>query len=111
MVIVVDLATGHVELDAPDDFGRFHVEARGEGGMAALARALERSGAGRVEAPSAVIDVGWVRDRAAGRRGPNWSEGFSGMLAFAAAKGWLRDGGTGIEAHVVWCSPADAPAD
>lgn len=32
---------------------------------------------------------------------PEWQSQFDGMLAYAAAHGWLRDDGS-IEAHVEW---------
>jgi hypothetical protein len=111
MVIVVDTTAALVELVEQGDFRRFHVEARGDGGPAAVARLLDGAGAGRLEGEDAIISVGWVRDRAAAEAGAGWDEGFRAMLAFAATKGWLRDGGEGIQAHVVWGSSGAAPRE
>lgn len=110
MVIVVDVAADRVELAEPGDFRRFHVAAHGDGGPTELARALERARAGRLEGRDAVISAAWVRAQVAGKAGAEWEEGFRGMLSFAGSNGWLRDGGAGIQAHVVWESSAGETA-
>jgi hypothetical protein len=102
MVISVNPASGAVELNEPEDCERFHVEVHGAADPSELSRVLEAAGAGSVQDSDAVIGVDWVRGQVAGRVGHDWEDRFARMLAFAATKGWLRDDGTAIQAHVVW---------
>jgi hypothetical protein len=47
----------------------------------------------------ALVQVSAVRDLATGQAGPEWEEGFAGMLEYAEGKGWFdRKAGT-IAAH------------
>lgn len=100
MVITVDLVSGAVGLDAPEDCARFHVALRGGGDRAALDDALTRAGAGRLDGDGALIRVDAVRRLAAGRVLPGWEASFAKMLDYARSKGWLDDGGAAIRAHV-----------
>lgn len=102
MVIVADLTRDRLVLEEPDDFGRLHLEVRGRGSIRELGLLLDGRDAGRLEGAVVVVSVAWIRQQVAGRVAEHWEAGFSDMLSFAEAKGWLRDGGAGVQAHVVW---------
>ncbi len=97
VLIVVDLSEARVHLRDPDDFTRFSVAVEGEGDLEAL---VDQSGLGRLRSDGAHVVVDPVALRAlAGPAATNaWEEGFAGMVAYAAGKGWLEDGG--VVAHV-----------
>ena len=112
MVITVTLgAPSAVALDEPDDFTRFHVAVRGGRDRSSLDVALADAGAGRLDGDDAVIDVGWLRSRAAGRVADDWDDGFRGMLAYAERKGWTDAAGTGVRGHVEWAADQADQAD
>jgi hypothetical protein len=105
MVITVDLQRGHpapVALRDPDDCGKFHVEVIGPHDLAAVGHALVDADAGRVDGDDAFVDIGAVRQLAAGRVGESWAEDFEKMLTYARSKGWLDESGNAIQAHVEW---------
>jgi len=117
MELVVDLATGAVDLHDGDDMGRFSLRARrreaGDGGdngaLGALAAALSVHDAGTVEPNGDVaVPATAVRRLAAeaanaqGRvPGAGWEAGFAAMLENAATAGWITDDGS-IRVHVEW---------
>ena len=104
MIIEIDLTgeTAVIGLAEPEDCKRFHVAARG-GDPAALEAALAVNAVGRLlPSGDAQIDTAAVRRMAEGRVPGGWDDDFSGMLAYAAGKGWLDDRGTAIQAHVEW---------
>jgi hypothetical protein len=98
MIIVVDLAESRVLLQQPDDFGRFSVAVEGEGDLAEVVR---QSGLGRLkdDGEHVVVDPVALRALAGPAATDEWDEGFSGMCAYAAGKGWVEDDG-GIIAHI-----------
>ena len=78
----------------------FHLEARGvdpEG----VAAALAPDGAGRLAGDDAFVDRSAVERLAQGQVGGDWTERFTGMLAYAEKKGWIDADGL-IQAHVEW---------
>ena len=99
MIIVIDLSEARVYLGDPDDFTRFSVAVEGE----------RRPGPGRATSPGwaacgPTASTSWsTRWPCARWRGPPptdaWDEGFSGMCAYAAGKGWVEDDG-GVVAHI-----------
>jgi hypothetical protein len=117
MELVVDLATGAVELHDGDEMGRFSLQAlrqeAGDGGdngaLGALAAALSVHDAGTVEPNGdVVVPVAVVRrlaGEAADARGhaldADWEARFAAMLDYAAGAGWITDDGS-IRAHVEW---------
>ena len=110
MIVTVDLTSvpAAVTLEDPAELGRFHVAVRGAGDAAALDAVLAAAGAGRAEtAPGrdlagldARINVVWLRDQARGQVDAGWETAFEKMLAYAASKGWLAEGGSTIQGHV-----------
>jgi hypothetical protein len=100
--IVVDLSEARVHLGDPRDFTRFSVAVEGQGDLAAV---LEQSGLGRLrpDGEHVVVDPVALRALAGAAATAEWEDGFAGMCAYAAGKGWVEDDG-GIVAHI---EPAD----
>ena len=98
MLIVVDLAAARVSLEDPDEFTRFSVALEGPGDPAPV---LAASGIGRLrdDGEHVVVDPAALRALAGPAADEAWDEGFSGMCAYAAGKGWLEDDG-GVLAHI-----------
>ena len=98
MLVLIDLSAVGVALRDPDDFTRFSVATEGEGDLAAAVRA---AGLGRVaeDGEHVVVDPGALRALAGPAADAAWEEGFAGMCAYAASKGWVEAGG-GLLAHV-----------
>ena len=99
-MIVTVTSTG-ATLAEPDDLRRFHVEAPTEMSDEAIDLALSESAAGRLEsARQAAINVAWIRASAADVT-EDWEARFSGMLDFAATKGWMTADGDAVNGHLV----------
>ena len=98
MLIVVDLEESRVLLQEPADFTRFSVAVEGDGDLAEVVR---QSGLGRMkdDGEHVVVDPVALRALAGPAADEGWEDGFSGMCAYAAGKGWVEDDG-GIVAHV-----------
>ena len=98
MLIVIDLSEQRVHLADPDDFTRFSIGLEGDGDLADV---VHQSGLGRLKEDGEHVAVDPVALRALA--GPaateEWDEGFSGMCAYAAGKGWVEADG-GILAHI-----------
>ena len=100
VVIVIDLAEGRVSLDEPSDFTGFSVVVDGHGEDGDLAEVVGRSGLGRLgeDRQHVVVDPVALRALAGPAADERWDEGFSGMCAYAARKGWMED--DGVVAHI-----------
>ncbi len=98
MLIVIDLSESRVHLSEADDFTRFSVEVAGDGDLRQLVRI---SGLGRVsdDGGHVAVDPVALRALAGTAATPAWEEGFAGMCAYAAGKGWVEADG-GILAHI-----------
>jgi hypothetical protein len=98
VLILIDLGTGGVTLRDPDVFTRFSVAVAGTGDLEAV---LRSSGLGRVGADGehVVVDPSALRALAGPAATAAWEDGLSGMVAYAAGKGWVEDDG-GIVAHI-----------
>jgi hypothetical protein len=98
VIIVIDLSEARVYLGEHDDFSRFSVAVEGEGD---LDRIVDEAGLGRLRPDGQHLVVNPVALRAlAGPAATDaWDEGFSGMCAYAAGKGWVEPDG-GIVAHL-----------
>jgi hypothetical protein len=98
VLIVIDLSAAAVSLRRPDEFTRFSVEVAGEGDLAAV---VGQSGLGRLAADGEhiVVDPVALRALAGPAADEAWDEGFSGMCAYAAGKGWVEPDG-GVLAHI-----------
>ena len=98
MLIVIDLPAAAVSLEQPGEFTRFSAAVRGQGDLPAVVRA---AALGRVAADGdhVVVDPAAVRRLAGPAADEAWDEGFAGMCAYAAGKGWVEPDG-GILAHV-----------
>jgi hypothetical protein len=117
MELVVDLSTGDVVLRRHQDLQRFSVQARlvgpedgpAEGALGALSAALRVHEVGTVGPDGDVlVPTAAVRrlavDAAKEDGSPldaEWDDGFSGMVQFAATKGWTSEDGA-LRAHVEW---------
>lgn len=97
MLIVVDLSEGRVYLTEPSAFTRFSVAVEGQGDLADVVR---RSGLGRLreDGEHVVVDLVALRALAGPAADAAWEEGLSGMVAYAAGKGWVED--DGVVAHI-----------
>jgi hypothetical protein len=98
VLIVIDLSEATVSLRQPDEFTRFSVEVQGDGD---LAQVVTQSGVGRVAADGehVVVDPVALRLLAGSAADERWDEGFAGMCAYAAGKGWVEPDG-GVLAHM-----------
>jgi hypothetical protein len=98
VLIVLDLSEARVHLRDPDDFTRFSVVVEGAGDLEAL---VDQSGLGRLrpDGEHVVVDPVSLRALAGPAATPQWDEGFSGMCAYAAGKGWVEADG-GVVAHI-----------
>jgi hypothetical protein len=96
------ITEGSVDLIDPENLTAFHVECPADLPPAALAATARRTGLGEVLPGDdhVLIEVDAVRRLAAGRVGPAWETEFTGMLAYAARKGWVDESGTKVRAHV-----------
>jgi hypothetical protein len=96
--IVIDLSQATVSLVQPDEFTRFSVVVEGEGD---LAQVVAQSGLGSVAADGehVVVDPRALRTLAGPAADEAWDEGFAGMCAYAAGKGWVEPDG-GVLAHI-----------
>lgn len=97
MRIVIDLSAARVSLNDPDEFTRFSVALEGKGD---LAQVVQTSGLGRLKDDEhVVVDPDSLRALAGPAATGAWEEGLSGMVAYAAGKGWVEADG-GIVAHI-----------
>jgi len=98
MLIVIDLAESRVLLQDPSDFSRFSAATEGDGNLAEVVR---QSGLGRLkdDGGHVVVDPVALRALAGPAANDEWDEGFAGMCAYAAGKGWVEADG-GIVAHI-----------
>jgi hypothetical protein len=108
MLIVVDLAERRVSLTEPSEFTHFSVAVEGavkgaggeDGDRSELADVVRGSGLGRLreDGEHVVVDPAALRVLAGPAADEAWDEGLSGMVAYAAGKGWVEDGG--VVAHI-----------
>jgi hypothetical protein len=98
VLIVIDLSEARVRLRDHDDFTRFSVAVEGNGD---LDRVVEESGLGRLrpDGEHVVVDPVALRALAGPAAGDRWDDGFAGMCAYAAGKGWVEADG-GVVAHI-----------
>jgi len=98
VLIVIDLSEATVSLRRPDEFTRFSVQVQDEGD---LARVVHETGLGRLAADGehVVVDPAALRSLAGTAADRRWDEGFAGMCAYAAGKGWVESDG-GVLAHI-----------
>jgi len=98
VLIVIDLSAATVTLRQHDEFTRFSVALKGVGD---LAQVVQQSGLGRIGADGEhlVVDPVALRAMAGPAADARWDEGFAGMCAYAAGKGWVEPDG-GVIAHV-----------
>jgi hypothetical protein len=98
MRIVIDLSESRVHLVDPADFSRFSVGVEGEGDLAEVVR---QAGLGHLkdDGEHVVVDPVALRALAGPAATDEWDEGFAGMCAYAADKGWVEPDG-GIVAHI-----------
>ncbi|WP_405146807.1 hypothetical protein OG308_24340 [Nocardia salmonicida] len=81
-----------------DDLTRMHVECHSD--ASAADSALRRAGLGYViGAENAVLDAAAVRSHCADPT-PDWEQRWTAMITYATAKGWTRDEGRSIVAHI-----------
>jgi hypothetical protein len=98
VLIVIHLSAATVALRQPDEFTRFSAVLEGDGDLAQVVR---RSGLGRLhdDGEHLVVDPVALRALAGPAAGERWDEGFAGMCAYAAGKGWVEPDG-GVLAHI-----------
>ena len=98
MLVVIDLSGAKLSLRDPREFTSFSVLLEGDGDLVDV---LRQSGLGRLGADGehVVVDSSALRALAGPAADEDWNEGFAGMCAYAAGKGWVEADG-GIVAHV-----------
>jgi hypothetical protein len=98
VLIVIDLSGATVSLRRPDEFTRFSVQVEGVGDLPGV---VHETGLGRLAADGehVVVDPAALRSLAGPAADPRWDEGFAGMCAYAAGKGWVEADG-GVLAHI-----------
>jgi hypothetical protein len=98
VLVLIDLTAGGVTLRDPSDFTRFSVALEGAGDLASVVRA---AGLGHLAEDGAhvAVDPAALRSLAGPAADEAWEEGFAGMCAYAASKGWV-DAGGGLLAHI-----------
>lgn len=102
VVNVPDGGRGTPELRTADDLDALSVRAVSSSpDWNNLSRTLRVAGAGEVVGDHAWLDISWLR-AAAGERDQEWCDGFTVMLEYAGAHGWLSADGSRARAHVVW---------
>jgi hypothetical protein len=93
-VIIAVTAEGRIELEQPDDFGRFSIRlASSDAAECAISAALRLDGADHAWVPPDLVRG------LAGNADPRWEDGFVKMLSFADTHGW-RDAHGAIRAHI-----------
>jgi len=81
-----------------DDLTRLHIECSSDN--TAADGALRRSGLGYViGADQAVLDAAAIRSRCTDPT-PDWERRWDAMITYATTKGWTRDSGRSIVAHI-----------
>ena len=100
MFVLVSGDDGEVRasVEDPGNLRQLHAEFRRVNDNAAAA-ALAAAGLGTVDGDHAWLDAGALR--AAGDGSAAWATGFDGMLTYAASKGWSREDGARVRAHIV----------
>lgn len=100
MFVIVTDQGGEVRATVADagNLKQLHAEFRGVRDDQASA-ALAAAGLGSVDGDHAWLAATALR--AAGDGSAEWTAGFDGMLAYAAAKGWASPDGTAVRAHIV----------
>lgn len=98
MLVLIDLSAGGVTLRDPSDFAHFSVALEGSGDVATVVRG---SGLGHLadDGEHVAVDPAALRALAGPAADEAWDEGFAGMCAYAASKGWV-DAGGGLLAHI-----------
>ncbi len=105
LVYIPDGGRGTPQLRTAEDLGALSVRAEASSlDWDILSRTLRAVGAGEVAGDHAWLDIVWLRT-AAGERDQDWHDGFTAMLDYANAHGWLSDDGRRVRAHVD-CRPA-----
>jgi hypothetical protein len=98
VLIVVDLSEAKVSLGDPAEFTGFSVLLEGDGDLAEVLRQLGLASLG-ADGEHVVVDPAALRALAGPAADDDWDDGFAGMCAYAAGKGWVEPDG-GIVAHV-----------
>jgi hypothetical protein len=90
------------ELVEPENVTAFSVVCPDGLGHDDLAASVRRAGLGELLPGDThlMVRVDAIRRHAAGRVGDNWESDLSGMLAYAAKKGWTNETGASIRAHI-----------
>jgi hypothetical protein len=97
MQVIVD-ASGQVKLEDLDDFRSFQVTLSNEISYKTLETVIDA--VGRLDGESSA----WIREtalRKLGRDDPVWQEKLTGMIGFAARRGWTDPATGDIRAHIV----------
>lgn len=98
----VRISRESVELVDPSDFSSFHAVYPAGLGHGELVDIVRREDLGEVLPAGGhlMVPLETLRRLAAGRVGPTWEQDFDAMIAYAARKGWLREDGTRVRAHL-----------
>lgn len=98
MIVAVDVSLGDVKLDELSVLDRFHVSANGDD--AAVVRALGAHGRQADRPGHVLVEIAWVRSKAAAHVDDDWARRFEAMIDYARRKGWTNAEGTHLMAHV-----------
>ena len=96
----LEITRADARLAEPEVFTAFHVVLPAGVAPDEFTAALAAHGVGEPDGDDVLVRIAAVRELATGRVGPEWEDGFAGMLAYAERKGWLSPDGTAVRAHV-----------
>lgn len=89
------------ELVDPQDLTAFHAVCPPDLDHDELAAQVRDAGLGELLPDDhLMVPVDAVRRFATGHVGPTWEQDLTGMIAYAASKGWTDETGTRIRAHI-----------
>ncbi|OYD70378.1 hypothetical protein [Rhodococcus sp. OK302] len=96
--MIIRISDLEVTVHESDDLNRMHVESDSD--HIAIDTALRSSGLGHLgEENSVVLDTAALRSRCTDPT-PDWERRWAAMMDYATKKGWTRDGGRSIVAHI-----------
>ncbi|ROZ50262.1 hypothetical protein EEB13_10705 [Rhodococcus sp. WS3] len=96
--MIIRISDLEVTVQESDDLNRMHVESDSD--HTAVDTALRNSGLGHMgEENNVVLDAEALRSRCTDST-PDWERRWAAMMDYATKKGWTRDDGQGIVAHI-----------
>lgn len=96
--MIIRISDLEVTVHERDDLNRMHLESDSD--HTAVDTALRNSGLGHMgEENNVVLDAAALRSRCTDPT-PDWERRWAAMIDYATTKGWTRDDGRSIVAHI-----------